>query len=106
MIIRDKNVVSEASGSEYHDLSTLSRSLRYDPTYAQVSLGSPLGHVPGVHKEGVSMSNNNIMQSKFDMTTQLADENAALKLGLSQAAQTANIVEQVLAGCKKLTVVA
>lgn len=88
MIIRDKNVVSEASGSEYHDLSTLSRSLRYDPTYAQVSLGSPLGHVPGVHKEGVSMSNNNInniMQSKFDMTTQLADENAALKLGLSQA---------------------
>ena len=51
MIIRDKNVVSEASGSEHHALSTLSRSLRYDPTYAQVSLGSPLGHVLGVHKE-------------------------------------------------------
>ena len=57
MIIRDKNVVSETSGSEHHALSTLSRSLRYDPTYAQVSLasylalGSPLGHVLGVHKE-------------------------------------------------------
>ena len=51
MIIRDKNVVSE-----HHALSTLSRSLRYDPTYAQVSLGSPLGHVLGVHKEGASKS--------------------------------------------------
>lgn len=65
MTIRDKNVVSyltvvgEASGSEYHDLSTLSRSLRYDPTYAQVSLGSPLGYVLGVHKEAASVSNNN-----------------------------------------------
>ena len=87
MIIRDKNV-SEASGSEHHTLSTLSRSLRYDPTYAQVSLGSPLGHVLGVHKEGASVSNNNIMQSKFDMTTQLAAENAALKLGLSQLARS------------------
>ena len=87
MIIRDKNV-SEASGSEHHALSTLSRSLRYDPTYAQVSLGSPLGHVLGVHKEGASVSNNNIMQSKFDMTTQLATENAALKLGLSQLARS------------------
>ena len=90
MIIRDKNVVSEASGSEHHTLSTLSRSLRYDPTYAQVSLGSPLGHVLGVHKEGASVSNNNNnnMQSKFDMTTQLAAENAALKLGLSQLARS------------------
>ena len=87
MIIRDKNV-SEASGSEHHTLSTLSRSLRYDPTYAQVSLGNPLGHVLGVHKEGASVSNNNIMQSKFDMTTQLAAENAALKLGLSQLARS------------------
>ena len=87
MIIRDKNV-SEASGSEHHALSTLSRSLRYDPTYAQVSLGSPLGHVLGVHKEGASVSNNNIMQSKFDMTTQLAAENAALQLGLSQLARS------------------
>ena len=91
MIIRDKNVVSEASGSEHHTLSTLSRSLRYGPTYAQVSLGSPLGHVLGVHNEGASVSNNNnnnIMQSKFDMTTQLATENAALKLGLSQLARS------------------
>lgn len=40
------------------------------------------------------------------MTTQLATKNAALKLGLSQAAQTTNIVEQVLAGCKKSPVVA
>ena len=56
MIIRDKNVVSEVSGSEHHALSTLSRSLRYDPTYAQVSLGSSLGHVLGVHKEGASKS--------------------------------------------------
>ena len=56
MIIRDKNIVSEVSGSEYHALSTLSRSLRYDPTYAQVSLGSPLGNVLGVHKEDASKS--------------------------------------------------
>lgn len=41
-----------------------------------------------------------------DRYADLAAENAALKLGLSQAAQTANIVEQVLAGCKKSTVVA
>ena len=56
MIIRDKNIVSEASGSEHHALSTLSRSIRYDPTYAQVSLGSPLGNVLGVHKECASKS--------------------------------------------------
>ncbi len=56
MIIRDKNVVSETSGSEHHALSTPSRSLRYGPTYAQVSLGSPLGHVLGVHKDGVPKS--------------------------------------------------
>ena len=54
----------------------------------------------------MSNNNNNNMQSKFDMTTQRAAENAALKLGLSQAAQTANIVEQVLAGYKKSTTVA
>ena len=66
MIIRDKNV-SEASGSEHHTLSTLSRSLRYDPTYAQVSLGSPLGHVLGVHKEGASVSKQQQEEPKGDV---------------------------------------
>ena len=39
-----------------------------------------------------------------DRMADLTAENAALKLGISQAAQTATIVDQVLAGCKKSTV--
>ena len=39
-----------------------------------------------------------------DRMAELTAENAALKLGISQAAQTATIVDQVLAGCKKSTV--